>query len=483
MMTLASRAATRSAWFEVVSAAITLTLTACASSPSQGLATDAGARPDSATAMDAAIGDAGPAGEDAPLVTDGVDAADQDAPSEDASDGGPATIANGVYTLTCKTGGMNLDNGGSVSAGNAVYQWSASLGNTNQQWRISSLGDGKYTLVSLTSGMALDNGGSTTNGAGVTQNLASTSSPNQEWTVTGAGGGYYTLVCASSGKALDNGGATSNGGMVAQQDLVAGDSDQTWQIMPVQIGAATPFTSYEAEDGALAGGATVVSLTSAPTTEFTSPQLEASGRCLHPPGRHRAVGHLEEQHRSEHQFHQRALLHPRRCRRRRHRVDDRPLGQRAVPSSLSVNSMQTWVYETASDYDSMDQNPNDGNPHVFWDETHAFISNAPVAPGSTITLIQDAANAAAYYDIDVVDLEAAPPPLDPAGELALDHELWRGRGRQSAQRFRRSGRAWTALRPFRAASTTHNLRRRSSGSLRGPSISSRRTVPACPPRA
>lgn len=44
-----------------------------------------------------------------------------------------------------------------------------------------------------------------------------------------------------------------------------------------QVGATTPFTTYEAEAGTLAGGAAVVSLTSPPTTEFTSPQLEASG--------------------------------------------------------------------------------------------------------------------------------------------------------------------------------------------------------------
>src|ERR1039458_2879970 len=43
------------------------------------------------------------------------------------------------------------------------------------------------------------------------------------------------------------------------------------------VGANTPFTSYEAEAGTLAGGAAVVSLTAAPTTQYSSPQLEASG--------------------------------------------------------------------------------------------------------------------------------------------------------------------------------------------------------------
>src|SRR6266508_3907778 len=42
-------------------------------------------------------------------------------------------------------------------------------------------------------------------------------------------------------------------------------------------GATLPFTSYEAEAGTLGGGASAVSLTSAPTTQYSSPVLEASG--------------------------------------------------------------------------------------------------------------------------------------------------------------------------------------------------------------
>jgi len=43
------------------------------------------------------------------------------------------------------------------------------------------------------------------------------------------------------------------------------------------IGATTPFTSYEAESGTLGGGATAVSVTAAPTTQYSSAALEASG--------------------------------------------------------------------------------------------------------------------------------------------------------------------------------------------------------------
>src|SRR5436190_844311 len=43
------------------------------------------------------------------------------------------------------------------------------------------------------------------------------------------------------------------------------------------VGATTPFVSYEAEAGTLGGGATMVALTSPPTTQFSSPALESSG--------------------------------------------------------------------------------------------------------------------------------------------------------------------------------------------------------------
>src|SRR5882762_8450542 len=65
--------------------------------------------------------------------------------------------SGGVYTLTCKTGGLALDNEGSTSVGNPVWQWSPQNGNTNQEWEITSLGNGYYNLVCVKSGMALDN--------------------------------------------------------------------------------------------------------------------------------------------------------------------------------------------------------------------------------------------------------------------------------------------------------------------------------------
>jgi hypothetical protein len=48
------------------------------------------------------------------------------------------------------------------------------------------------------------------------------------------------------------------------------------------VGATKPFSVYEAEEGTPDGGAAVRSLTSAPTTQYSSAALEASGHsCVH----------------------------------------------------------------------------------------------------------------------------------------------------------------------------------------------------------
>jgi hypothetical protein len=328
-------------------------------------------------------------------------------------------INGGIYTLVSQASGLLLDNEGSTVARNSVRQWAPGGGNSNQQWQINNLGNGTYSLVSLSSGMALDNGGSTESGAAIMQNVYNPSSANQKWKITNVGDGDYRLVVASSGDALDNGGSTQNGGTVLQIPI-AGDSNQEWKIVPVQIGAKTPFVSYEGEQGVLGGGATVVSLTAPPSTEFSSPQLEASGRAyVNLSGTGQSVSWTNNTGENI------TFLNL------RYSIPDSP-GGGGITSTLDlyvngtfrqavkVNSIQTWVYETSTDIDGMNQAPSSGNPHVFWDEAPFFVTGAAIAPGSTITLKQDAANTAAFYNIDVIDLEAPPASLtQPANSLSI----------------------------------------------------------------
>jgi hypothetical protein len=185
-------------------------------------------------------------------------------------------------------------------------------------------------------------------------------------------------------------------------------------------GATTPFTSIEAESATVAAGATTVALTSAPTTQFSSPALEASGHAyvhLAAPGQKVTFTNTTNK--------------PITAINVRESIPDSPSGggtsatlnlyvDGAFRQALNVNSRQTWLYEGNNNYNGNSQNPADGNPRVFFDEAHTFVTGAAIAPGSTFTLQKDAANTAAYYDVDVVDVEQAPAPLaQPAGSLSI----------------------------------------------------------------
>ncbi|MEV4512611.1 carbohydrate-binding protein [Dactylosporangium sp. NPDC049525] len=186
-------------------------------------------------------------------------------------------------------------------------------------------------------------------------------------------------------------------------------------------GATTPFTSYEAESGTPGGGATTLSLTAAPTTQYSSPALEASGHAYV----HLAATGQRVQWTN-------TTGHPISAIVVRASIPDAPGGggitaslnlyvDGAYRQALSLTSKQSWVYEGNNHYnDSADQNPADGNPRVFFDEARAFVTGTPIAAGATFALQRDAANTAAYYDIDVVDVENPPGPLaQPAGSISI----------------------------------------------------------------
>jgi uncharacterized protein involved in high-affinity Fe2+ transport len=185
------------------------------------------------------------------------------------------------------------------------------------------------------------------------------------------------------------------------------------------VGAVTPFTSYEAEGGTVGGGATIVSLTSAPTTEYSSPTLEASG-------------HAYVQLTGPGQFVQwtNNTGKPITFINVRESIPDAPTGGGIAATldlyvngvfrqALNLNSKQSWLYE-GNNYNGNDQNPADGDPRVFFDESHTFITGAPIAPGSTFSLQKDASNTANFYYIDVIDVENPPAPLtQPANSISI----------------------------------------------------------------
>ena len=186
------------------------------------------------------------------------------------------------------------------------------------------------------------------------------------------------------------------------------------------VGAITPFVSFEAETATFSGGASVVSLTSSPTTQYSSPQLEASGHAyVQLTGIGQSVTWTNT---TTQNF---TALNLRSC------IPDAPTGggitntidlyvNGVFRQAFTVSSLQNYCYEGTNYNGQTDKNPADGNPRGFWNDMHAFIMGAAVAPGDTITFQKDSTNTATFYYIDVVDLENPPAPLmQPANSLSI----------------------------------------------------------------
>lgn len=184
------------------------------------------------------------------------------------------------------------------------------------------------------------------------------------------------------------------------------------------VGATTPFTTLEAEAGTLGGGATVRSFTlGSPVPTAPTLELESSGGAL---VELNATGQSVSWTNPVANANTIVI---------RNSIPDAPNGGGITATinlyvdgvfrqAITVSSEQSWNYRNSS------TNPDDANgggtPWHFYNEDRAFITGAPIAAGSTITLQKDAENTAAVYDIDCIDLENVPPPLtQPPNSLSV----------------------------------------------------------------
>jgi hypothetical protein len=184
-------------------------------------------------------------------------------------------------------------------------------------------------------------------------------------------------------------------------------------------GANTPFRTIEAETGTLGGGATLHGLPPGlrPTTD--SPELEASGR---------QYVRLDQTGASVSLVNGTCIAANRLVVRAS--IPDAPSGggiaatlnlyvNGALRQPVSLSSRQSWVYG----YPGQGWNnnsPDAGPPNVFYNEQRVVVSGTPIQPGDTIKFQKDADNTAASYDVDLVDVEAAPPPLaQPPNTLSI----------------------------------------------------------------
>lgn len=104
----------------------------------------------------------------------------------------------------------------------------------------------------------------------------------------------------------------------------------------------------------------------------------------------------------------------------RHCIPDAPAGGGAEATlslyvngkfrqRLALSSRHNWLYGEAGQNGQSDD-PSKGQAHVFWDESRFFIVGGLKA-GDTLRLQKDARDTAAFYRVDLLDLEAVPPAL------------------------------------------------------------------------
>ena len=183
-------------------------------------------------------------------------------------------------------------------------------------------------------------------------------------------------------------------------------------------GATTPFTTLEAEAGTLGGGATIRSFVlGSPMPTVATLELEASGGAL---VELTQIGDAVSWSNPVDGANTIVI---------RSSIPDAPNGGGITATinlyvdgvfrqEVTLSSQQSWVYRGSA------TNPDDPNgggmPYHFYNEDRAFITGAPIAAGSTVTLEQDENNTSPVYDIDCIDLENVPPPLaQPADSLSI----------------------------------------------------------------
>jgi hypothetical protein len=184
-------------------------------------------------------------------------------------------------------------------------------------------------------------------------------------------------------------------------------------------GATTPFVTVEAEAGTLGGAARKRSISAgAPAPTAATLETEASGYAL---VELRANGDSVTIPSNSGKTTNALVV--------RASIPDAPTGggitatlnlyvNNVFRQAITLSSRQAWNYRNAT------TNPDDpragGIPYRFYNEFPVWVSGAPIGTASTIKLQKDAANTAAVYDVDSVDLENVGAALtQPANSLSV----------------------------------------------------------------
>jgi hypothetical protein len=184
------------------------------------------------------------------------------------------------------------------------------------------------------------------------------------------------------------------------------------QKLVVGRGAQVPWIEYQAEDGILGGGATVVG----PSRIYGTPAGEASGRMAVLLGQTNAsVSWIATAAANS--------IVIRNC------IPDAPAGGGlTAPIGLYINgqhkadivlsSQHSWIY--GKDNDPQTDVPSNGQARKIYDESHLLFKTFGINAGDTVMLRKDAADNVVYNYIDFIDLEQVGLPIPmPAGYISI----------------------------------------------------------------
>lgn len=122
------------------------------------------------------------------------------------------TVKDGIYTIaTALDEGMVLDIKHGSGANSANLQLLGKNAGSQQDFKVTYVGDGKYTIMAMCSGKYLDaEWGGTTEGTNIVQ-YDSNSGDNQRWYIQDAGDGNYYIRSVVSQMCMDVAGGAHNG--------------------------------------------------------------------------------------------------------------------------------------------------------------------------------------------------------------------------------------------------------------------------------
>ncbi len=137
-------------------------------------------------------------------------------------------IPNGNYVIVSANSGLAMEDPGfSTTHGKTMVTYTVNNG-TNQQWRVTNLGNNVITLTNVSSGQLLDVVAASKSNSALVDQWPANGQTNQQWHVISVGGGRYELISVNSGLALDVTGGNNANGTKLNQYTYRGNPWQQW---------------------------------------------------------------------------------------------------------------------------------------------------------------------------------------------------------------------------------------------------------------